>query len=405
MGHVTSAAAIAADAALREGFPTAEAAAAHGQVELRYAYGADLLPHAGPEGAGTPGMWRYEPLLPLPPGPVAYPLAVGGTPLIAPPALRRALGLPGLWLKDETRGPSGSNKDRATALVLELALRAGAGTVTCASTGNVAASLAIGAAAAGLRAVVFVPAAVAAGKLVPMLAAGAQVVKVRAGYEAAFGLSRQAAAAFGWVDRNTGVNPATVEAKKTVAFEIWEQLGRRMPDAVVAPVGDGVTLYALGKGFRELAACGAPGRLPRIVGVQAEGAQPVVRAWRAGGDVRTAAGQSLADGIAVGAPVSGGAALHEIRGSGGACVAVADAALLDAIALLARRAGVLAEPAGAAALAGAARAKAEGLLGDGETVVALVTGTGLKTPQYLPAPGRAVEVHGRLDEVEAALAG
>ncbi len=397
MGHVTSAAAIGPDGVLTEGFATAEAAAAHGQVELRYAYGPGLLPG----GEGPLALWRYLDLLPLAPGPVRYPLAVGGTPLLAPPALRRELGLPDLWLKDETRGPSGSNKDRATAVVLEMALRAGAGTVTCASTGNVAVSLAVGAAASGLRAVVFVPAAVAAGKLVPMLAAGAEVVKVAAGYPTAFRLSRQAAAAFGWVDRNTGVNAATVEAKKTVAFEIWEQLGGRMPDAVVAPVGDGVTLYALGKGFRELAACGAAGRPPRVIGVQAAGCQPVVQAWREGVPVGAVAGQTLADGIAVGAPVSGGAALHEIRASGGACVAVADAQLLDAIALLARRAGVLAEPAGAAAMAGVAQARADGLLTAAETVVALVTGTGLKTPQYLPAQGSVVEIEGRLEEIPA----
>lgn len=370
------------------------------QVELLYAFGPELLPAAA---AAPQDMWRYRALLPLGEGPVRYPLAVGGTPLIAAPALRAATGFGRLWLKDETRGPSGSNKDRATALVIEQALRAGANTVTCASTGNVATSLAIGAAAAGLRAVVFVPAGVAPGKLTAMLAAGARVFRVREGYTAAFRLSREAARAFGWHERNTGVNPGTVEAKKTVAFEIWEQLGRRLPDAVVAPVGDGPTLYALGKGFRELVACGAGGPLPRLIGVQAAGCQPVTRAWETGETVRAQPGQTLADGIAVEAPVSGGAVLREVRESGGGMVAVEDAALLRAIDLLARSAGLLAEPAGAAATAGLAAAAAAGLVRPGERVVALVTGTGLKTPQFLPATRDAPEIGADLAEVQRAL--
>src|SRR5690606_29793905 len=183
--------------------------------------------------AGAAGMWRWLDFLPVKP-PVRYPLPVGGTPLLAPPVLREELGLD-LWLKDETRGPSASNKDRATALVIQHAL--------------------------GERAASFVPSQVDPHKLALMRLAGATVVKVREGYAAAFRLSRQAAEAFGWHDRNTGVNPLTVEGKKTAAFEIWEQLGGTMPDVVVAPVGDGVTLAALDRGFRELAAvpAAAPG--------------------------------------------------------------------------------------------------------------------------------------------------
>jgi len=394
LGDVVGEAVITADGAMRE-------APAPGQVELRYAYGPSLLPPPG----GALTLWRYAGLLPLAASAtVTCPLAVGGTPLMAPPALRQALDLPGLWLKDETRGPTGSNKDRATALVVEQALRAGIGTVTCASTGNVAASLAVGTAAAGLAAVVFVPADVAPGKVAVMLAAGATVVRVRQGYEAAFGLSRASAAAFGWADRNTGVNPATVEAKKTVAFEIWEQLGRRLPDVVVAPVGDGPTLYAIGKGFRELLACGVAGDLPRVVGVQAEGCQPVKLAWETGGAVGTATSRTLADGIAVGAPVSGGAALHEVRRSGGGMVAVTDAEMLAAVSTLARLCGLLAEPSGAAAAAGLSAARAAGLVRPSDTVVALVTGSGLKTPEHLGLAGRTVEVSGRVDEVAALVA-
>ena len=161
-------------------------------------------------------------------------------------------GVADLWLKDETRSPTGSNKDRATALVLEDAMRRDITTVTAASTGNVAVSLAVGAAAAGIKAVIFVPAAVKEGKLRLMLLAGATVFRVKEGYEAAFELSRAAARAFGWLDRNTGTNPWTVEAKKTVAFEIWEQLDRACTGCRGVPVGDGTTLSAIAKGFREL---------------------------------------------------------------------------------------------------------------------------------------------------------
>jgi threonine synthase len=370
-----------------------------GQVELRYDYAPGLVPEGPMEG----GMWRYRALLPLDDGPVRYPLAVGGTPLVASPGLRRASGLARLYLKDETRGPSGSNKDRATALVLEQALRTGVGTVSCASTGNVAASLALGAAAAGLRAVVFVPADVDAAKLRLMRAAGARVLLVAEGYEAAFRLSIAAARRFGWLDRNTGVNPVTLEGKKTVAFEIWEQLGRRAPDAVLAPVGDGPTLSALAKGFRELVLCGVLRRMPRIIGVQAEGCQPLKRAFERGEALEPVVPRTIADGIAVGDPVSAPAVLRDVRETGGAFVAVADEELEGAISTLARSGGLVAEPAGAAAFAGLAEARRRDLLDPDECVVALVTGSGLKTPQFLRASSPVQTVAATLDAVEQAL--
>ena len=230
--------------------------------------------------ADRPGsftMWRYRDLLPLGDGPVRYPLPIGGTPLLAAPALRQMSGTPHLWIKDETRNPTASNKDRATALVIEDGLRRGVGTITTASTGNAAVATAFGAAAAGMRAVIFVSADCQAGKLALMTQAGARVFQVPEGYAAAVDLSRAAARAFGWLDRNTGANPLTIEAKKTVAFEVWEQLGRRIPDVMIVPVGDGPTLVALDKGFAELVSCGLATRRPRLIGVQAA-AMPAVGA-------------------------------------------------------------------------------------------------------------------------------
>lgn len=371
-----------------------------GQVELGYEYRPALVP----EGAfGSEGVWRYRRLLPVEDGEVRYPLQVGGTPLVASPRLRAWTGMRRLWFKDETRTPTGSNKDRATALVLEQALRDGVGTVSCASTGNVAVSLSVGAAACGVRAVIFVPAEVSDTKLRLMLLAGASVIRVEEGYEAAFGLSREAARLFGWYDRNTGVNPLTIEAKKTVAFEIWEQLGRRVPDAVTVPVGDGPTYTAMVKGFRELVACGAAGRLPRVIGVQAEGCAPLARAWRTGTPVRPVKPRTVADGIAVGAPVSAALVLRDARETGGGFVTVSDEEMIEATRTLASGGGILAEPAGAAAFAGLGRAVEEGLVDpDGETVVH-VTGSGLKTPQYLEPATEAATVRGGLDEVGAAL--
>lgn len=373
------------------------------RVELLYEYGPGLVPSQPLDQAG---MWRYRDLLPLDPGPITYPLPVGGTPLVAPPGLRQASECKELWLKDETRGPTGSNKDRATALVLQHALNRGYETVSCASTGNVAVSLAVGAAAAGKRAVIFVPADVEETKLALMLFAGATVVKVREGYAAAFRLSREAAKAFKWCDRNTGVNPLTIEAKKTVAFEIWEQLGRTVPDAVVAPVGDGPTLCGLAKGFRELVACGVAERMPRLIGVQAEGCQPIKRAWEANASrVEPVQPSTIADGIAVGDPISGTLALRDVRQSGGGFVAVSDAELLRAMRVLATAAGVLAEPAGAAAYAGLLRALECGLLDRRERVVILVTGTLLKTPRFARSDGVPLEIDADLGALERALAG
>jgi threonine synthase len=257
--------------------------------------------------------------------------------------------------------------------------------------------LAIGAAAAGLQAVTFVPADVSDAKIGLMLEAGATVVRVRGGYDDAFALSRAAARAFSWIDRNTGINPLTTDAKKTVAFEIWEQLDRKIPDVVVVPVGDGPTLSGMAKGFRELVACGAADRVPRLIGVQAEGCQPIRRAWETGQSIRPTIGRTIADGIAVNRPIAGAAAVRAVVSTDGAFVAVSDEQMLDAMRLLATRAGVLAEPAAAASLAGLRVAIEEGRVDPSEAVVALITGSSLKTPQFLRPSGRVIESEPSLD--------
>jgi threonine synthase len=353
---------------------------------------------------GSFTMWRYRELLGVPDGPVRYPVPVGGTPLLSAPALRQRLGTTRLWIKDETRNPTASNKDRATALVIEDGLRRGVDTITTASTGNAAVATAFGAAAAGMRAVIFVSTACQPDKLALMTQAGAWVFQVREGYAAAVDLSRAAASAFGWLDRNTGANPLTLEAKKTVVFEVWEQLGRRVPDLMLVPVGDGPTLVALDKGFAELVGRGLAERQPRLIGVQAEHCQPLVRAWLGvpAGPAELDPAATVADGIAVVRPAIGDAVLAAVRRGGGGMVAVGDGLLLRAVATLARRAGVGAEPAGAAALAGLEPAIEAGLAARSETMVLLVTGREVKVGAAPADLGRVAVVE-RLEEVERAL--
>jgi len=365
-----------------------------------YAYGPALVPAPDEPGAG---MWRWRRLLPLD-GSDVYPLPVGGTPLVAPPRLRAALGLPGLVLKDETRGPTGSNKDRATALCCADAVRRGAPAIVCASSGNLAVSLAAGAAAVGLPAYCFVSArTVSPAKVELMRAYGATVVRVAGAYEDAYRLSEAVCARLGWYNRNTGSNPLAVQAKKTVAFEVWEQLGRRLPDVAYLPVGDGTTLAAFVVGCEELVRCGVADRLPRVIGVQAEGAAPLARAFAAGRlDWTPVESTTFADGIGVGDPFFGRPALEAVRRTDGEFVVVSDDAIREAIALLARAAGLLVEPAGAAALAGAAAH--QGRRAGEERLLVLVTGTGLKDQRWLPREqGAVLDVPPDLDTFLTAL--
>jgi threonine synthase len=351
-------------------------------------------------------MWRWRRLLPLD-GSATYPLQIGNTPLVRPVGLRRAVGIPGLVLKDETRTPTGSNKDRATALCLTDAVQRGASVVACASSGNVACSLAVGAAATGLSAAIFVSApSVSPAKVTYMRSFGATVFLVDGPYEQAYRLCDEACARFGWYNRNTATNPLAMQAKKTVAFEVWEQLGRRMPDVIYLPVGDGVTLAAFVHGCEELVHCGVATAVPRVVGVQAAGAAPLVQAFNASSSTwRAVKTETIADGIDVGDPYFGRQALDAVARTGGHWLSVTDHDLRAAIATLARSAGVLAEPAGAAALAGAIADRAT--LGNPSlTVVALVSGTGLKDQRWLPSEGgRSIQVEPSLEVVGRALTG
>jgi threonine synthase len=318
-------------------------------------------------------------------------LEVGGTPLLPVPGLRESLGLPRLWVKDDTRNPSGSTKDRASLLVVAKAREYGLGTVATASTGNAAAALAAVGAAAAVETIVFVPASAPEAKLIQVLCCGAEVVVVEGSYDEAFELCRTACETFGWYNRNTALNPFTIEGKKTAALEIAAAMSPEAPDVVLVPTGDGAILAGVAKGFLDLQRAGLLARPPRLVAVQPEGSAALVTAFRAGANEVTPhrGAASVADSLTVESPRNALLCLRRIRESGGGAVAVSDDAILEAIPALARLTGVFAEPAGAAALAGLHAALREGLVGRDERIVLLVTGSGLKD---IPAAGQAVRL-------------
>ena len=335
-------------------------------------------------------------------GPESFPsFPAGGTPLLPVPRLAAHFSLVDLWVKDDTRNPSGSTKDRASLLVAAKAREYNLGTIATASTGNAGTALAAVGAAAGLKTVVFVPASAPEAKLVQMLSYGARVVPIHGTYDDAFELCLAACQEFGWYNRNTALNPFTVEGKKTAALEIARSAAHAMPDVVLVPVGDGVILSGVAKGFADLKTAGLTDRVPRLVAVQPEGSAAIARAWAAGADdakpVRGA--HSIADSLTVEAPRNARLCLRDIRESGGGAVTVSDSDIVAAIPILASCSGVFAEPAAAATLAGLEAALSDGLVDRTESVVLLVTGNGLKD---VPAAARAVK---RPDPVEPTLEG
>lgn len=319
------------------------------------------------------GVFRWAALLPVAApgaGAGAGALGAGGTPLVSAPLLAKRLGLRELWLKDETANPTRCLKDRATAVAVAMAATRGMDQLFCASAGNAAISLAGFCANAGMRAHVWVPARVSDERLAWLRRFGATVHVSPGDYDAAYDQAEDEGHRRGWYSRNCAFNPFLVEGKKTVAFEIAEQLGR-VPNIVVAPVGDGCTLGAIGKGFRELREVGRADDLPCLLGVQAEGVQPLVA--RLHGTPSAADGGTRAASIAVRRPRNALRLLHELRASGGTLVAVPDAETEAASAALARDAGMVCELTSATALAGLARlAESESL--EGKTAVIVITG-------------------------------
>ncbi|GAB4432319.1 MAG: threonine synthase [Anaerolineales bacterium] len=328
-------------------------------------------------------LWKYAPLLPVPeiPGGGTPLHAAGWTPVFDMPVLAEKLGLKNLWLKDESRNPTASFKDRASAIVVARAREIKAEVVVTASTGNAGAALAGMAAAVGQKAVIFAPKSAPPAKIAQLLVFGAKVILVDGTYDDAFDLTIKASQEFGWYCRNTGYNPFTAEGKKTAAFEIWEFMQAAIgnaPFTIFVSVGDGNIISGVHKGFKDLLELGWIEAIPRIIGVQAEGSSAIANAHQAGTEeIAPVSAQTLADSISVDLPRDGVRAIRAARDTGGTYITVSDQEILSAIAELGK-VGVFAEPAGATSYAGLVKAAGLGVVGSDEPVLVLNTGSGLK---------------------------
>jgi threonine synthase len=326
-------------------------------------------------------IWRYKPLLPIEPDAAVPPLTVGWTPLYHAGRLAAELGLKHLWVKDDGRLPTASFKDRASAIAVVKAQEKGAQVITTASTGNAAAALSGLCASVKQPNVIFVPETAPQAKVAQLLTFGSTVMLVKGTYDDAFELCMQAAQTYGWYNRNTGYNPYMSEGKKTVSFEICEQLGWQAPDRIFVSVGDGCIIGGVHKGLKDLLALGWIDRMPKLMGIQAEGSAYLYQAWRSGEDILTKppiAAQTIADSISAGLPRDRIKALAAVTETNGAYLTVTDEEILAAIPALARGCGVFAEPAGAAAFAGLVKAINRGLVAPDERIVVINTGNGLK---------------------------
>ncbi len=359
-------------------------------------------------------LFRYRPLLPVDSSVPELPLHIGWTPLYRAPRLEKMLAIREVWIKDDGRNPTASFKDRASSITVMKALELRRDLITTASSGNAGAALAGMAASVNLPAVIFVPQTAPQAKVAQLLIYGAHVFLVKSNYDAAFELCLQASKAFGWYCRNTGYNPITVEGKKTAALEICEQLalakgsgtsGWLAPDRIFVSVGDGNIISGLHKGLLDLEALGWIESRPKLMGVQAEGAAAVYNAWVAGAtDLTPVSGHTIADSINVDLPRDGRRALRAMRDTRGEALTVSDDEILEAMRVLAREAAVFAEPAAGAAMAGLLKAVRNGRVGSDESVVVVITGSGLKdVNSAIQAAGQPNTIDPNLDALKAAL--
>jgi threonine synthase len=328
------------------------------------------------------GIFRYLELLPVEHPPTRG-LPVGSTPLTAAPRLGAHLGIEQLLLKDDTRNPSLSFKDRAVAVAAERAVEWNLSALACASTGNLAGATAAAAAAVGLPAYVFIPADLEPAKVDHALAYGATVVPVEGTYDDVNRLCLEVADETGWGFVNINLRPFYAEGSKTLAYEIAEALGWRAPDVIVAPIASGAMFTKLDKGFAELATLGLiERRAIRYVGGQAAGCAPVASAWAAGTTevVPVRAPDTIVRSLAIGNPADGRYAVELATGSGGSIEAIPDDVTAAAIRAVASLEGIYPETAGGVTLAAARAARERGVIREDDEVVALLTGNGLKTP-------------------------
>jgi threonine synthase len=337
--------------------------------------------------AGPRSLWRYADLLPTAPPPDAD-AGPGWTPLVPAPRLAEALGVGEVLLKLDHANPTHSFKDRVVAVAAAKAAELGADTLACASTGNLGNAVAARAAAAGLRAVVLYPATVEPEKLLTTAAFGAELYAVRGSYDDCSRLVVELAGELDWGFVNVNLRPYYAEGSKTLAFEIAEQLGWQLPDAVVAPVASGSLYTKLWQGFEQLARLSlVAGPSPRLYGGQAAGCAPVATAFADDRPVSPVRPETVARSLAIGAPADGDLAVATAHASHGAVYAVPEEDVGPNMTLLASLTGVFGETAAGVSVGALREAVRRGDVGDRDRVVVLVTGTGLKTPQLVETRG------------------
>jgi threonine synthase len=347
--------------------------------------------------AGPPSLWRYAPLLPVSP-PAEQRLAPGLTPLVQAPRLAEALGVGTLYLKLDTANPTHSFKDRVVAVACAKALEEGATTLACSSTGNLANAVAARAAAEGIDAAVLCPASLEPEKLTATAVYGATIYAVDGSYDDCSRLSVELSFELDWAFVNVGLRSYYAEGSKTLAFEIVEQLGWELPTAVVGPIASGAMFSKVSQGFLELRQLGlVEGDAPRLYGGQAEGCAPVAAAFAEDRKVTPLRPDTVARSLAIGNPADGDLAVATARSSDGAIFAVAEDEIGENMAFLAETSGVFGETAAGVTLGALRQAVASGAVGDDDTVVLLVTGDGLKTPQPVADRLRPIEVEADAD--------
>jgi threonine synthase len=353
-----------------------------GPLEVTYDYDAVAAAVSREQiAAGPASIWRYADLLPVDRS-HAVDLGAGFTPLVRADRLAAALGLGEVWVKNDTLNPTNSFKDRVASVALSKALEFGFKTAACASTGNLANSVAAHAARAGLRSFVFIPSNLERAKVVTTAVYGGNVVAIEGNYDDVNRLCAELAGTYRWAFVNVNVRPFYAEGSKTLAYETAEQLGWETPDHVVVPVASGSLLTKIRKGFDELHRVGLLDRAPRVrvSGAQALGCSPVATAWREGSDtIRPVKPDTIAKSLAIGNPADGYFALDAVRQTEGGLAAVSDGEVVEGIRLLARTEGIFAETAGGVTVASLKRLAEEGVVVPDERVVLYITGLGLKT--------------------------
>jgi len=353
-----------------------------GPLEVAYDYDAITANVSREKIASGPlSLWRYSDLLPVD-GDPSVDLGTGFTPLVRAYRLAAELGLGEVWVKNDTRNPTNSFKDRVVSVALSKALDFGFKVAACASTGNLANSVAAHAALAGLRSYVFIPSDLEQGKVVTTAVYGGNLVAINGNYDDVNRLCAELAGLYEWAFVNVNMRPYYAEGSKTLAFETAEQLGWQTPDHVVVPAASGSLLTKINKGFDELYKVGLLDEEPRVrvSGAQALGCSPIGKAFLENSDtIMPVKPDTIAKSLAIGNPADGYFALDVVRSTGGGFGAVSDGEIVEGMRLLARTEGIFGETAAGVTIATLKRLAAEGVIRADERVVVYVTGHGLKT--------------------------